>query len=127
MRGIQQTFRSICMNCPPKPPRNKKQWYNAECQNARTEYRRNKGRLKRDRSNTGLQVEMAHANKAYKRAIRKANATERRNNIAKIRQLRGSSPKLYWKLLNANNKKKPKCNVPLDELFTHFKNINVAD
>ncbi len=125
--AAKQTFRSRCVTCPRKPPRNVKPWFTAQCAELRTQYRRVKGRLKLDRTNTALQVEMANANKAYKRVLRKAQINSRRDCVNKIRELKQSNPKLYWKTLNSSNHKKNSCNVPLNELYEHFKDINSAD
>ena len=38
--------------------------------------------------------------------------------------LKGTNPKLYWKLLNPSRKKATKCKVPVEELFEHFRNLN---
>ncbi len=103
--SAKETFKSVCVTCPRKPPRNDKPWFTAQCAEARVQYRRVKGRLKLDRTNTELQVEMANANTAYKRVLRKARCENRRANVNRIRQLKNSNPKMYWKALNSKKRK----------------------
>ena len=41
----------------------------------------------------------------------------------KIRGLKSSNPKEYWRILNSDSKQKPKV-APLNELYEYFKNVN---
>ena len=42
----------------------------------------------------------------------------------KIRELRTSNPKEFWKIINSKDRKKKVTNVNLDELFDFFKDLN---
>ena len=41
----------------------------------------------------------------------------------KIRGLKSSNPKEYWRILNSDSKQKPKV-APLNEIYEYFKNVN---
>ena len=66
---------------------------------------------------------MRNSSRVYKRCIRRSVVKHRRTEANRIRNLKTTDPKEYWKILNGN-KSKADVKVSLDDLMEHFKNLN---
>lgn len=107
-----------------KKPKGDKPWFNYECKVARQNYRKLKRKLKIKRTEA-LKQDVAEAEKRYKKTLDKHSKIYRADMRKKIKKLKTSDPKEYWKLLNkGRDRKQP--NIPLGDLFKFFKNLNKA-
>ena len=95
-------------------------WFNAECRQTQRQYRRLKN-LRRRVNN----VEHFCASKAYKKCINKQYKTKYVN---KLRNLRNSDPKAYWKLLNKfdGSRTATAQKLSLEPFAEHFKKLNTT-
>jgi len=72
-----------------------------------------------------LKEDVAEAEKRYKKTLDKHSKIYRADMRKKIKKLKTSDPKEYWKLLNkGRDRKQP--NIPLGDLFKFFENLNKA-
>ena len=69
---------------------------------------------------------MQNSSRVYKRCIRHSIVKQRRTEANRIRNLKTTNPKEYWKILN-DKKSKMDVNVSSDDLMEHFKNLNKDD
>lgn len=67
---------------------------------------------------------MCNAEKYYKKVLDKSYRNHRILLQRKLKKLRSSNPKVYWKLLNKSNKSKFG-GVNIQEFYHYFKDINV--
>ena len=100
----------------PKP------WFDDSCKESRKKYRSAKNRYKHTKTTADL-VSMRNSSRVYKRCIRRSVVKHRRTEANRIRNLKTTNPKEYWKILNGN-KSKTDVKVSLDDLMEHFKNLN---
>ena len=70
---------------------------------------------------------MVTASKQYKIKIKKAFREHQNSIIKKIRCLKSSDSKQYWKLLFENGNKTPQNNVTLNDFKEHFSNLNTDE
>ena len=103
-----------------------KPWYTNECEVKRKEYFKFKNRFKNLRTHEN-EVKMVMASKQYKIQIKKAFTEHQNSIIKKIRWLKSSDPKQYWKLLFKNGIKTPQNNVTLNVFKEHFSNLNTDE
>ena len=61
--------------------------------------------------------------KNYKNTMSKNVRRFQNQRAEKIRGLKSSNPKEYWRILNSDSKQKPKV-APLNEIYEYFKNVN---
>ena len=97
-------------------------WFTNNCREARNTYheaRRRYNRNKTEENKNNLKT----VSKNYKTTLSKALKKHKSDKIDKIRNLRNSSPREYWKLLNSN-KPKDDIKASLEDLYNYFKNIN---
>ena len=70
---------------------------------------------------------MVTISKQYKIQIKKVFREHQNSIIKKIRCLKSSDPKQYWKLLFENGNKTPQNNVTLNDFKEHFSNLNTDE
>ena len=104
---------------------NRKSYFDSNCHVKRKEYRRAKKYFQRVRSDVNHN-DMVSKGKEYKKALQKQFKAHQKSFISKIRELRSTDPKSYWRLLNKGSKRsKETANlVALDTFFEHFKELN---
>lgn len=105
----------------------KNKWYGSDCKKARKVY--NKARKLYDKSPSQYNKNMLNiTSKQYKHTMNKYINKFNKSNEDKLRRLQSKQPKSYWKILNKfKNKNSNKSFPKLQELYTHFKNINNSD
>lgn len=102
----------------------KRPWFNVDCRNAQMQFRRFKCQNRRIRSAENLQA-CKIAGKSYKKCLNKHFSDYKKEFIKKIRGLKNSDPKSYWKLLNKSDSCKPVVQkISLDVFTEHFKKLN---
>lgn len=103
-----------------------KPWFNLDCLEKRKMYRNAKKNYRLSKSIQEREA-MIRSSKGYKKAINKAVKEHKQVVIKKLRNLKKSDPKEYWKILSGH-KPKEKNVLPIDEFFEHFRDLgNVAE
>ena len=87
-------------------------------QRIKKKYKSAKNRYKHTKTTADL-VSMRNSSRVYKRCIRRSVVKHRRTEANRIRNLKTTNPKEYWKILNGNKSK-----TEVDDLMEHFKNLN---
>ena len=127
---IGKEFHDTCQQTfgyrKPKPKTNdsnKKQfaWFNNECHGARNLYHRAL-RLYNKYKTDNYKHLMKSVSKDYKRVMNKNKKRFDQDRIDRIRNLKSTNTKDYWKLL-IDGKRTP-TQASLDDLFEHFKKVN---
>lgn len=113
----------------PKPLKNKRidnKWFDNDCRTARRKYhiaRKSYTTAKNDDNYESL----SNASKTYKNIMKKSILKYKRTFRHKIRNMRQTSPKDYWKYVNSVNKKSVDPNINIDIFYKFFKNLNEND
>lgn len=100
----------------------KKPWFNAECRRARNQYHYARKTYNKIKSEHNKQF-LRNVSKIYKCTINKCIKKTKQNRIAKLKSMKNSNAKEYWKFLNSDNETSA-CQVPISELYNFFKDIN---
>ena len=85
--------------------KNKYPWFDAECKKKRAEYRKAKG-MHKSHDNYYTKGERARAHKEYKKVLNRKSRMHTKVFHERIRSLRSSDPRAYWRILNSNNRQK---------------------
>ena len=121
IRRLKQLFEVDVLNVVDNP------WFNKECINKRTNYRRARGKYRRSKSDIDKTL-VDQACKKYKNTMKLARKEYTKKQTETVRRLRKSKPQEYWKLLNP--KQKRVCDVSLESSDKHIENmqnINLED
>ena len=103
--------------------KNHKIWFNDDCRQSRAEYVKIKNAARKD-SNLG-QVAVKVAAKNYKRVLRSAKAQYNKLVQSKLRNLKSTNPRDYWKVLDVkNNWSASNIEVDIDSFKEHFKHLS---
>ena len=97
--------------------------FTTECKNARQSFRKAK-RLYRRYGSIAFKEDVYSKEKLYKRVLKKSVNNHRKQTMNKIKTLRTTNLKEYWKIINSGLKKDKKVNVPTTQLFDFFKDLN---
>lgn len=111
-RDKTQTSRNTC----------NKPWFNFECRNARNVYHRSR-KLYNKYKTSNYRNMLKRVSKEYKNTISQSVRKFKQERLCKIKELRSNNPKDYWKIINSIDKKKDP-SVPLNDLYTFFKEVN---
>lgn len=105
----------------------KRPWFNTECQRLRLQYRRTKNHRRRVNDVENFQF-LTEASKAYKKCINKHFNDYKKDFIKKLRALKNSDAKAYWKLLNKSDSSNKSTiqKVSLAAFADHFKKLNTV-
>lgn len=103
-------------------------WFNAECQRLRSQYRRSKNHKRRVNNVENFQL-LTESSKAYKKCINKRFNEYKKDFIKKLRALKNSDAKSYWKLLNQSDSSNKSTiqRVSLATFADHFKKLNTVN
>ena len=102
-----------------KKPKGDKPWFNYECKVARQNYRKLKRKLKIKRTEA-LKQDVVEVEKRYKKTLDKHSKIYRADMRKKIKKLKTSDPKEYWKLLNKGRDRKQPNIHPFGRLIQVF-------
>jgi hypothetical protein len=119
--GVLQTIGN--MQSKSKKRNNPKKWFNKECYLARKNYHRCKNAYRRNRDAEQLQ-ELKNKSKAYKKCVNKNMSKYQKEFNKKLRSLKTSNPKEFWKLLCTNDKKKSVEKIQIDVFNEYFKKLS---
>ena len=110
-----------------RPKNNKKSkfskpWFNFSCRKARNVYHIARKLYNKNKSETN-RIRLKQVSKEYKSTLYKNQKQYKNVNINKLRNLKTSNPREYWRILNSHQTKQ-KTEACLDDLYNYFKNIN---
>ena len=114
-------------NIPPKyiseNDKDQKPWFGYKCKNARRKYH-----IARKINNTYPSINnksnLKEASKNYKRTMNFHINKYNQNMQNKLRKLKSTNPKDYWKIMNSINKNKDNDSIDIETLYNFFKNLN---
>ena len=109
--------KEIILKKPSSRRKNHKAWFNDNCREARLEYNKVKGSRK-------THEEKRAAAKKYKQILREAKTEHNKALHSKLRTLKSSNPRDYWKLINISNKQQTEIDIGLDALKDHFQQLS---
>ena len=98
-------------------------WFNFDCRTARRKYHLARKSYSLNKNPENYEY-LSNASKQYKRTIKKNISRYKNSFHNKIRGMRQTSPREYWKYVNSANKKHINPNVDIDMFYDFFKNIN---
>ena len=102
--------------------KNCKKWFDKECREARNTYH-NVRKLYNKHKNTYFKSLLKTVSKEYKNKISKNIRKFKNQRVNKLKTLKTSNPKEFWKIINSVDKQSSSV-PPLSELHTFFKNLN---
>ena len=99
-------------------------WFDSECKLSRKEYFKAKDKFRTSRREVH-RTEMVVKGRFYRRFLRKKRNNYYKALHTKLRTLKSTSPKDYWKFLNVKSKAKSSAviKVSLDDFVKHFQNL----
>ena len=101
-----QVFKSRPTNTTVKNNNNnKKRWFNNDCKNKRAQYLKSKNIFRKNKTTTNSDL-LKKNSKTYKITMQKARTDFQKSFEQKIRNLKSTNPKQYWKILNSNKQNK---------------------
>ena len=109
---------------PPTFSKNKT-WFNTECKNARNIYH-NARKMYNKAKTQFYKNRLKIVSKEYKNIISKSVKNFKKSRVEKLRNLRHTNAKEYWKIINSAEQKDVR-SPPLNDLYTYFKNLNSND
>ena len=92
-----------------------KKWFDSECKVKRKEYHNCKSKHRKSRNNVDLK-NLRHASRNYKKTVKLAIHKYEQMFNKKLRNLRTSNPKVFWKLLCSGDKKETTSKISLEAL-----------
>ena len=98
-------------------------WFNRDCRVSRINYLRNKDAFRRNKSYIN-KTNLIRSSREYTKCMSKAKQQSRKKFEQKLRKLKTTNPKSYWKLLNSNKNKAKKIPASINDLYKHFKSLN---
>jgi len=116
------TFGTVKHKCQTAKVSTKPAWFNSDCQSTRNKYNKIRKAYNKYKTNT-YKVMLKAISKEYKCTLRKSRVNYNQTRITKLRNLRTSNPKEYWKILNSERKTK-ETNASLQSFYDHFKHLN---
>ena len=133
--SAKSSFRKRTRNCPAHVNSNsnnnsnnnfnvKHKWFNEECKQSRINYKNNKDAFRRNKSYVN-KTNLIRSSKAYKNSMKKAKLKARREFEHELR-LKSTNPRKYWTMLNINKSKCYNIPVPMQNMFDHFKSLNIT-
>ena len=105
---------------PNAKPKQKKEkpWYNDKCRKARNGYYKTKNEYRNTKLEQG-KAELVRGSKRYKKNLNCALHDYKKNIVKKLRHLKSTDPKQYWKILN-NKTKANESEVLIEEFYKQF-------
>lgn len=102
-----------------------KPWFNRDCRQMRNQYHYARRVYSINKTEHNKQF-LKQVSKSYKDTMHLSIRRFKMARTEKLRKLKSSNPREYWKILNSNDKKS-ECQVPLNDLYNYFKHVNSAN
>ena len=122
LQSADKTF-GRTSNVPNNGKRNNRPWFGYRCNTARRHYHYAKKRYANYKS-LANKVHLENASRDYNTTVKTFKAKYVKSMKTKIRQMRTTKPKEYWKLINSVGKKFENPQVKLDDCYAFFKELN---
>ena len=102
-----------------------KQWFNKDCRTARKKFHLAK-RINNRHKTVENKTNVVLASKENKKVMDNCVQRYRYDLSQKLKNLRSTNPKDYWKILNASSKDK-KCAVDINDMYNFLKDVNKSE
>ena len=113
---IKEVTKPACTNITNKP------WFRDKCHTARNHYH-NARRLYNINRTEHNKQRLKQCSKLYKSTINSSVKEHKNLRIQKLKNMKSSNPREFWKILNSSNPKN-ECKAPLNDLYNYFKDVN---
>lgn len=123
MKGCEKTFGHYKPKSDTK--KRNKPWFNTECFSARNTYHKIR-RLYNKHKTVQYKSILNTVSKTYKNVMAKNIRQHRNERAEKLRKLKSSNPKDYWRILNSKSVQNSKI-AALKDLYSYFKNVNESN
>ena len=100
-----------------------KQWFGSQCKSARRKYHLAR-RINHIIPSPNNKQNLKQASKNYKNTMNFHLNKHVRNTQNKLRKLKSSNPKEFWKIINSLENKQEEQNINLETLYEFFKGLN---
>lgn len=102
-----------------------KPWFNNSCEARRRGYLN----LKFKKHGKNWKKTLSANFKQYKSFLDNQQRIFKKETETKLRALKNTDPREYWKIINyaCKNKGQKECNISMDELYAHFKNLSFKE
>ena len=102
---------------------NNKSWFDNNCKMARNSYHMIRRLYNRNETLENKNL-LKTVSKEYKNVIKQSISRFKTEKINKLKNLKNAKPKEFWKIINSVDKKENNSNVPLEDLYKYFEEIN---
>lgn len=114
---------SKCDKAPKRVFKKEKVWYGETCRKARNQYYKYKNKYRNTNSEEN-RVAMVNASKMYKKTLSKARRNHEKIMLDRLRSLKSSDPRMYWKIINDKGNLKYGDKIVIEDFVEHFSNLN---
>ena len=121
MKSCENTFGHYAPKHKNKD-KTKKPWFSAECHVARNLYHKTR-RLYNKHKSDYYKSMLRNVSKNYKDTMSKHIRLHKNKTTEKLRQLKSTNPKEYWRIINSDKDKKSAL-AGLNDLYDYFKKVN---
>lgn len=119
--SCKETFGFKHVNTENKSSRFKP-WFNAQCTQARNVYHKTRRAYNKHKTSYYRNI-LKNVSKNYKNTLATHSKRFANDRIKRLRSLKNSNPREYWKIINAK-KKSGQVEAPLSELYEFYKSVN---
>ena len=124
--SANQSFRSNFAPTEPEGHKPHKRWFGAQCQSARRKYHLAR-RINHDNPSPTNRLNLKNESLGYKRVMNFHLNKFNRETQEKLRRLKSTSPKEFWKIINNLEKNGDDQNINIETLHNFFKELNTAN
>ncbi|MCG8112265.1 MAG: reverse transcriptase domain-containing protein [Candidatus Thiodiazotropha taylori] len=100
-----------------------KPWFNGECRRARNIYHKTRHMYNRYKTTFYKNI-LKMVSKNYKKTLSRNHTRFKNDKIKKLRTLKHTNPREYWKILNCNNKRSNHTEASIQDFYEYFQNLN---
>ena len=100
---------------------NSTSWFGTECKKARKQFHKARYQFKLRKSYENKE-RLKMTSNSYKRALKKSHAKFKHDNVQRLKKLKTTNPRKFWKLLNGEKKDEIETDPQL--FFEFFQNVN---
>ena len=122
--AAEGTFGSSCKAKTHQSKAKNPTWYGYNCKRMRRKWHSAKN-VYRFNKNEANKAVLNRTSKEYKKTMRQSYIKFKRFNIKKLRNMKSTNPKSYWKIINGGKQEAGQASV--ENLFAFFKNANSKD
>lgn len=101
-------------------------WYGQKCKRARKNFHTAKYMYKLRRTETN-RIFLKSKSKEYKNTLRTFFNKSKQESVERLRNIKNSDPRRYWKIINNTSKTKHTTDASLEDLHNFFKKVNYQE